>query len=444
MDQTLIEPTQPWTPTQKGGFRFFCCFFLLYIFPFPLNSIPFVNELSGISEKLTGWYNAVFDAYTNMWHAIIVWIAKNILHLSYPITVFSNGSGDTTYDYVLLLTHFLLALLATIIWSLLDKNRESYRKGYYWLRVLVRYFLIVNMLGYGFAKVFHLQMPFPYLSQLVQPFGDKSPMGLAWSFIGYSKLYSAFSGWCEVLGGLLLIFRRTTTLGALVSAVVMFNVVIMNFSYDIPVKLYSSILFLMAVFLLAPDTQRLLNVLWFNQPALPVIRLQNRFSKRWLHITARSLKWIFILYALWSGIYGSLQSQQQYGDKAPRPPLYGIYNVATIVKNNDTMPLLLTDTTLWKQLVIQRAKSATVKLMNDTMRRYNFVVDTAARSATVYADADTLNKSTLFYTTDAAAITLRGQWKKDTVYMRFTKYDVNRFRLVNRGFNWINEYPFNR
>jgi uncharacterized membrane protein YphA (DoxX/SURF4 family) len=443
MEQNLA-PQVPWTIMQKFFFRFFCCFFLLYVFPFPVNSVPFVSELTDINEKFTAWYNTIFDAYTNMWHAIIVWVAKSVLHLSYPITVFSNGSGDTSYDYILLFTMFFLALLATVIWTLLEKKRENYRTAYYWLRVLVRYFLITNMLSYGFSKVFHVQMSFPYLSQLVQPFGDKSPMGLAWSFIGYSKAYSAFSGWSEVIAGLLLIFRRTTTAGALLSAIVMLNVVMMNFSYDIPVKLYSSILFIMSVFLLAPDAGRLMNVLWWNRPAQPQQRLANSFNKRWLNITARSLKWVFVLYALWSGIYGSMQDQKQYGDMAPKPPLYGIYNVERIVKNNDTIPQVLTDTTLWKQIIIQRNKFATIKLMNDTMRRYNFIVDTITKTAAVYVDADSLYKSKLFYTADASYFILQGKLKQDSVYMRFKKFDVNRFRLVNRGFNWINEYPFNR
>ena len=28
------------------------------------------------------------------------WVGRHILHLSYAITVFPNGSGDTTYNYV--------------------------------------------------------------------------------------------------------------------------------------------------------------------------------------------------------------------------------------------------------------------------------------------------------------------------------------------------------
>ena len=261
---------QNWTFAEKFFFRFFCAWFIIYIFPFPFDSIPFIAEIASWNGKITGWYTGLFDAYTNMWHAIVPWVAKNILHLSYPITIFSNGSGDTTYDYVLLLTYIVLALLTAVIWTLSDKKRESYTSAYYWLRVIVRYYLAVNFLGYGFVKIFHLQMPFPYLSQLVQPFGGKSPMGLAWSFIGYSPAFSAFTGWGEVIAGSLLFFRRTTTLGGLMGLVVMGNIMVINFCYDVPVKLFSSMLFLMSGFLIIPDLGRLLNVLVLNKGTGPV------------------------------------------------------------------------------------------------------------------------------------------------------------------------------
>ncbi len=67
--------------------------------------------------------------------------------------------------------------------------------------------------------------------------------------------------------GVLLLFRHTTTLGALVAAGVMSNVVMLNFGYDIPVKLFSTHLLLFAGALLVPDGRRLLNVLLLNPPA---------------------------------------------------------------------------------------------------------------------------------------------------------------------------------
>ncbi|HVS63755.1 MAG TPA: hypothetical protein VMT85_09690 [Thermoanaerobaculia bacterium] len=85
------------------------------------------------------------------------------------------------------------------------------------------------------------------LERLSQTIGESSPMGLLWNMMGYSRLYNLFSGGVDVLGGVLLLFRRTATLGALVAIGAMANVVLLNFAYDVPVKLYSMHLLLMGV-----------------------------------------------------------------------------------------------------------------------------------------------------------------------------------------------------
>src|SRR5262249_9377730 len=65
------------------------------------------------------------------------------------------------------------------------------------------------------------------------PFGNKSPAGLLWAFVGYSVPYQMFSGVVESFGALLLLTRRTVALGALVCLVSTANVVLLNFCYDV-------------------------------------------------------------------------------------------------------------------------------------------------------------------------------------------------------------------
>jgi hypothetical protein len=126
-----------WTFTEKFIFRFCFVFFLLYIFPFPLNTIPFLNELLSLNQKIAGWYDALLNVYNNIWHGIVPWTGKHIMHLSYDIVTYTNGSGDTTYDYVLFLIYINISLLAAIIWTLFDRKRNKYTSALYWLRVLV-------------------------------------------------------------------------------------------------------------------------------------------------------------------------------------------------------------------------------------------------------------------------------------------------------------------
>lgn len=432
-----------WTFNEKFIFRLCFVFFIVYIFPFPLNAIPFSNELTSLNQKIAGWYYAVFDSYYGIWHGLVPWIGKHILHLSCPIVTFTNGSGDTTYDYVLFLVFIIISLLAAIIWTVFDKKRKYFIIACYWLRVLVRYYLAVTLFSYGFSKVFHVQMAYPFLFQLVEPFGDKSPMGLAWSFVGYSKAYSAFTGWGEIIGGSLLFFRRTTTFGALFSMVVIGNIVAINFCYDVPVKIYSSTLFIMSVFLAAPDLKRLLHVFILNRATQPVT-YKDFVHKRWQRITVKCSKAVFILYTCFSSISGSLKGQVEYGDKRKLPPLYGLYNVNTFIRNKDTILPLTTDTSRWKQLIIEFVKNAQVKFMNDKTQWFSFNVDTVKHLITFNSYTDTIDKSILSYKMNDSSLTLIGNLFDDSVYMSLKKIDPKSFNLMNRGFHWINEYPFNR
>ncbi len=76
------------------------------------------------------------------------------------ITVFTNGSGDTTYDYVQAFCFLTMALAATAIWTCFDRQR-SYARLYDWLRVYVRFSLALALISYGAAKVNKSQFPNP-------------------------------------------------------------------------------------------------------------------------------------------------------------------------------------------------------------------------------------------------------------------------------------------
>jgi uncharacterized membrane protein YphA (DoxX/SURF4 family) len=433
-----------WKLYQKVVFRFFSCFFILYVFPFPIDNVPFGKEINKISEKILAWYDSVLDYVTVFWHWLIPIVGKEVIHLKTPITTFSNGSGDTTYDFVLLFTMLLFSLIICIAWSILDRKRKSYNTAYYWLCVLVRYALATELLSYGFGKVFHLQMHYPNLSRLVQPYGDSSPMGLVWTYMGQSKAFSAIVGWSEVVCGLLLFFRKTTLLGALFTLIVLGNVMAVNYCYDVPVKLFSSVLELMALFLTAPYLKRIYQIFVQHKTIQITNYYRPVFTKKWMTIVINILKLLIIADALFYGIKVSLYQVNKYGDKAPKPSLYGIYNTELIIKNNDTISPVITDTTLWRQIIIQSKNFANIKLMNDSVSSYNFRVDTIAKKVVVFPFWDTLNKINFYYIKDSGYLTLVGKIKNDSVRLKFKRFDENKFRLISRGFHWVNEFPYMR
>lgn len=148
-----IEKAARWYFSTRVAFRFVFAYFAVYSFPFPFYYIPYTDRL--------------WTKYTALWHGIEVWVGKHVLHLSYPITVFENGSGDTTSNYVQVLCFLVLAILATAIWLVLDRKRPEYRRLSQWLRLGVRIFLGTILLSYGASKVIKTQFPQISLSTLV-------------------------------------------------------------------------------------------------------------------------------------------------------------------------------------------------------------------------------------------------------------------------------------
>lgn len=432
-----------WTTTQKWAFRFFFCFFVLYVFPFPLNEVRELSILGGWTRLLYGWSTWIVSIYERGSHALAVWTGAHVLRLGAPITVFANGSGDTTYNYVLCLLILFFAVVGSVAWGIADRRRTNYTAMYYWLRVILRYFVGLMMVSYGLYKIYHLQMPSPFLSQLVQPLGTKSPMGLAWSFVGYSRGFSAFTGWGELIGGALLFFRRTTPLGAVILVPVLLNVVAINFFFDVPVKLFSSALFLMTLFLLAPDMPRLWNVLVGRDTTAP--RRENAaLTRRWLRRARRVVKPIGLAVALLGIFLPVREYATKGGFRGGKAHFYGIYNVATWTRNGQPVPPLATDSTRWKKMTIDFDGYASVFYMNDSLKGYVFQPDSTFTHVTLYPYSDTTRKTHMAIRRDSTGLSLSGLMGSDTVAIRFLKVDENTFLLRNRGFHWVNEYPLNR
>src|SRR5580704_6882018 len=132
---------------------------------------------------------------------VTFWTAAHIFHAQLPLVYTGSGSGDKTFDWVLAFCLLVFAVLVTAIWSILDRKRENYVTLNKWFRLFIRFALASEMFLYGLDKVIPLQMPFPFLTKLIEPFGDFSPMGVLWYSVGAAPAYETFAGSAEMLGG---------------------------------------------------------------------------------------------------------------------------------------------------------------------------------------------------------------------------------------------------
>jgi hypothetical protein len=411
-------------PLARITFRFVFAYLVLYNFPFPFSAIP------GL-QVVAGWYG-------RLWQVIVPWFGARVLGLATPISIFTNGSGDTTYDWVLILCYLLVSAFAALVWTALDRRRSDYRRLHAWLRIYVRFSLATAMLGYGAFKVIKAQFPDLSLDQLVEPFGQASPMGLLWKLMGFSPGYNLFTGASEMIAGFLLCTRRTATLGALICIGVMGNVVAMNFSFDVPVKLYSSHLCAMAFFIAAADLRRLADFFVFNRKVEPVEHAP-LFERVWLRRAAVVVQVLFVVLVTAMPLYfARLRSMPAAS------PFRGIWSVDELELNGETKPPVITDEERLRLIVFDDSDVLDVQRMNDRRDRYLVEMNTETKTLTLKKRLEPDEKGKLLFDRPAPdRMTLEGMFEGQKFRAGLRRVERN-FVLTTRGFHWISEYPFNR
>jgi hypothetical protein len=432
---TLTAPD--WGLARRVLFRFAFAYLIIYNFPFPLQHI-----LRYATWNDTPWGAKILEPYSDLWNKVVPWVGQQVFGVE--ITVRPNGSGDTTYNYVQVFCFLVLAAAVTAVWSLLDRARPAYPRLDRGLRFYVRFALAAVMITYGSVKVVKSQFPGPTLSRLVEPIGEASPMGILWTFMGVSEPYNLFTGAAEMLGGLLLTTRRTELLGALLSAGFMLNVFVMNMCYDVPVKLFSAHLVAMALFLAAPHAGRLARLFLLNRPVEPV-EYPPLTRRRWVRYAVAAVQVAVVLGYVWASLDRADKGRREYGDLAPKPPLHGIWEVEELATDGKDRPPLMTDKARWRRLIIDRRGTAAVQLMDDSRQFYGVTVDPERGELTLKRFNTPDPQSSFTYREpEEGVLTLDGKSDGRATRARLRRIDESKFLLINRGFHWINEYPFNR
>jgi hypothetical protein len=372
-----------------------------------------------------------------------VWFGKNVLGITRPIPIQPTGSGDTMLAYVSLVLLPLVAIILAVTWWALDRKRDNDARVKQWMLVYMRYTLAIVMFGYGLAKVFPSQFP-PLLSpeRLVETMGEYSPMGLLWTFMSFSPAYTIFAGIGETLGGALLCFKRTATLGALVSAAVMTNVAALNYMYDVPVKLYSSHLVFAALVIAAADFERLSNVLVFNRNAAPRPADPPLWRAPKVQLAMTMILTVIVLVDVGFEVKQNRGFMNETVSFAKTAPIYGIYEIEEWRRNGEVVPPLLTDTTRWRRIAFGQFNRAVVRPMAaDTAFNFRYSHNDTTGTIRFVSRLDTLTFA--FAHPDSLRLELRGKWRGDSVSLRLVRSTRPRL-LTSRGYNWVQELPFNR
>ncbi|HET9503906.1 MAG TPA: hypothetical protein VFO93_10210 [Hymenobacter sp.] len=243
--------------------------------------------------------------------------------LKRPVALFSDSADLYAYAAGLLLA----TALAAAAWAAGARRAAATEaRLWYGLHTGVAWFLALQLLEYGFDKVFKHQFYLPEPNTLYTPLGQLPPDLAYWSVMGASRSYSVFAGLLEVLPGLLLLWGRTRLVGGIMAVAVLANVLALNIGFDISVKLWSGSLLLLAVLVAAPGLRTAYYALVraCYRPARPM--RPAGWQGRW--VGALRGVGLGILLLETAGPFGAEGTFND--DQSPRPPLHGAYAVAAL------------------------------------------------------------------------------------------------------------------
>jgi hypothetical protein len=420
-----------WGRDRRILFRFLFVYLALYCVPFFL-SVP--------AEFFSWWPNILWQPYVEASGAVVNWVGQQVFQVE--VTARLGARGDITSDYVEMFCKLVLA--AAAVWSLLDRKRPNYARLFAWLRVSVAFYLAAQMISYGASKVIPTQFRRPSPEVLTTIVGDLDRMSILWTFMGASPAYTIFTGAAELLGGLLLAFRRTRLLGALVCLGVMANVVMLNFSYDVCVKLHSSHLLGMCVFVAAADLRRLVDFFVLGRPTQPAAE-QPLFPTKMLQRGVPILMAVLVLGFAALSLHSSYVRGQIYGYLAPKPPLHGIWYVSEMAADGVVQPPLVSDRRFWQRAVVNPGipgiapATLVVTGLNQSRQVYLLEVDAKQRTVALSRIDDPAWKAALTYR-EPAPQTLVLEGLLDGRQVRITCHRMDESRLpINQGFHWVSD-----
>lgn len=339
-------PNPGWKPAEKGLFRFFALYFLIQIVPL---APSFWRELFTANWQY-GLYQPLFE------------LAKYTPNFVGDSGSFLNWGIAAA-----------LAGLGTFGWSIWEKSRlESgkqaldYNPLNAWLRILIRYRLAAGLLAFGLIKLFPIQAPEPSLSHLNTPYGELTEWKIFALTLGVVPSYQAFLGLIETIAGLLLLTRRSATIGAFITVFFTGNVFMSNVAYGGGEFVYSLFLISLALYLLAYDGLRLYNLLVLGKPTAPN-RYRLTFAEGWQQSARLAGKVAAALLILVYGLsaYGALrQGGHQYPTatkKASLSEAAGLYTVREFRLNGQTRPPSTADSLRWQNVVVERWNTISIR-----------------------------------------------------------------------------------
>lgn len=429
--------------------RWVMIYFICFTITLPIELLTVPLQVVPV-ESQPEWLKSI-NSHIN---SVMVWIGtkKNDVikvvgqkYFDIKVKIQMTGSGDTRRNYIGAACTAVISLAITIVASLLlellrvwKPNWRLDEKLHELTRVWVRFFLIKMLFGYGFAKAFPNQFPVP-VRMYETPFGDLQPMSLLWAFMGHSTPYQMITGGVELLAALLLIPRRTTLLGAMMTILAMTQVFILNMCYDVPVKLYSFHYLMMGVFLAAPALPALFNLFVLGKPSESVYE-GPLFTNPWMNWLGLLIKLIIIGCLLWIHINSGRKQFDQQRLK-PENPVRGVWDVTSLTINGQAPESGEKD--VWKKIDLNTRGMVIIHGATPPAIAYQASFDADKGQIQLQKLRDPSWRAPMKYSQpEPEKLEVISTFNDKVIVAKLRKLPEKKYALTSQGFHWFHEFPY--
>ena len=440
----LAPAPMRWSLATRLAFRLGFCYLMLYALGCG-NATLWEIVPFHIGEHLENWTSWPFN------HAA-QWLGQHWFHLTgVGARLHGTGSGDTILDWIAMGIMMAIALAATLLWTLLAEFRANralaYPRLFFWFRLIIRLTLGYAMLNYGSVKLFPLQMSPPSLAVLNEPLGNSSPMTMLWTLIGLNPIYEMICGAAEMLGGVLILFRRTALLGTLLVAFLTTNIVLYNFCFDVPVKIYAAHLLLMSLALLVPWTPALLNFFVLHKPCAPFggwIKPARRYG---LRIETVATAVVLVVTLVLSGVDLYKGYSHQLASQRHPSPYVGQWHVDSATLNGKPSPIATGDGLPMTDIFVEPSGRTMLRDSDSVLWRAGSQFDDKKHTFDLYTEFSDHPFNYTLAKPDATHLLLSptGKSAKVTPTLTLTRVPLPaHYALLDRGFHFVNEWGLER
>lgn len=192
-------------------------------------------------------------------------------------------------------------------------------------RIALRYIVAGALFHSGMRMALNLAGTDAGPVEWLTPLGELSGARFAGIWLGISPVFQTLGGLVEIAGGLLLLGRRTTTLGAMVAVGCFTNALMLHLCFPPSPWLADALVLLAATGLVLLDWRMLIDLLLLDRPTTPMPARDGRETPT-MRTVGRVLKTSVLLYFVYAS---GIQSIRIRHDMDALSELSGAYSVAS-------------------------------------------------------------------------------------------------------------------